>query len=94
MDETICDHLKNFDKSKMHTKAEYAKFECEECRKTNGWWVHLRICQTCGKMLCCESSPNQHMRKHFEETNHKVISSAEMGENWLYCYEDDITTNI
>lgn len=84
-----CKHLQNFDKSKMKHKADYSQFVCEECIKTNGKWVNLRICQTCGKMLCCDSSPNQHARKHYNKSNHKIISSAELGDRWLYCYEDD-----
>ncbi|HIK15356.1 MAG TPA: NAD(P)H-dependent oxidoreductase [Leptolyngbyaceae cyanobacterium M33_DOE_097] len=43
-------------------------------------WIHLRICQTCGKMLCCDSSKNQHARRHYEEIGHAVISSVELGE--------------
>lgn len=87
----MCKDLEEFDKTKMFKKSQYIKFECEECVKIKSWWVHLRICQTCGKMLCCDSSPNQHARKHFEESSHLIISSAEMGENWLYCFKDDET---
>nr|WP_316791057.1 UBP-type zinc finger domain-containing protein [Thermoleptolyngbya oregonensis] len=52
-------------------------------------WVHLRICQTCGKMLCCDSSKHQHARRHYEETGHPVMSSAELGEDWLWCFVDE-----
>jgi uncharacterized UBP type Zn finger protein len=90
----ICEHIKSFDRKKMKTKADYIKFECEECVKMKSWWVHLRICQECGKMLCCDSSPNQHARRHFEESQHKLFTSAEMGENWIYCFEDDSTAEI
>lgn len=88
-----CKHIAEVTPENMFHKADFVKFECEECVKSHSQWIQLRICQTCGKMLCCESSPNQHMKKHFEETNHPVISSAELGSNWLYCYIDDITTN-
>jgi uncharacterized UBP type Zn finger protein len=86
-----CEHLQNFDIKKLKHKSEYLKFECEECIKIKSYWVQLRICQICGKMLCCDSSPNQHARKHYEEVDHKIISSAELGDNWLYCFEDDST---
>lgn len=90
----MCKHLENKNAENIIPKSNYVNFECEECVKTRGnWWVHLRICQDCGKMLCCDSSPNQHARKHFEETSHPVISSSEMGENWLYCFEDDETVS-
>ena len=63
---------------------------CEECIKTGDTWMHLRTCQTCGVTLCCDSSPNTHMTKHYQSTNHPVITSAEPGERWLFCYTDQI----
>jgi hypothetical protein len=33
---------------------------CEECLKADGWWVHLRICRTCGHVGCCDDSPSKH----------------------------------
>ena len=86
-----CKHIESKNSKNIINKSEFIKFECEECIKVKSWWVHLRICQTCGKMLCCDSSPNQHARRHFEESGHEVISSADLGENWLYCYVDDET---
>lgn len=62
---------------------------CEECVKHGGRWVHLRTCQTCGVTLCCDSSPHTHMTKHFHETGHPVVISAEPGEKWLWCYVDE-----
>jgi uncharacterized UBP type Zn finger protein len=90
----MCDHLDKLTKDNIIPKSNFAKFECEECVKVRGnWWVNLRICQTCGKMLCCESSPNQHMLKHFNETGHPVITSAELGDNWAWCYIDEEERN-
>lgn len=66
---------------------------CEECIKVKGHWVHLRTCQICGTTLCCDSSPNKHMTKHFHDTNHNVIISAEPGENWIWCYTDKVLAN-
>ena len=63
--------------------------ECEECVKIGARWVHLRTCQGCGKTLCCDDSPNKHATKHARASKHPVISSAEPGEQWLYCYPDD-----
>lgn len=63
---------------------------CEECIKTDGSWVHLRTCQSCGVTLCCSDSPEQHMNRHCEATGHPVIASAEVGEHWLWCYPDRI----
>jgi uncharacterized UBP type Zn finger protein len=61
---------------------------CEECLKIGGRWVHLRICLTCGKVGCCDNSPNKHARAHYGETKHPLIQSVEPGEKWAYCYED------
>ena len=33
---------------------------CEDCLAIGSTWVHLRMCQTCGKIGCCDSSPNRH----------------------------------
>jgi len=63
--------------------------ECEECVKIGAQWVHLRTCQTCGTTRCCDQSPNRHARKHAKATAHNVVASAEPGERWLYCFEDD-----
>ena len=65
-----------------------SNYFCEECIKTGDSWLHLRICQTCGVTLCCDSSSNQHATKHFHLTGHAVIASAEPGERWLWCYVD------
>lgn len=63
---------------------------CEECLKSGDSWVHLRECMTCGHIGCCDSSPNQHATKHFGQTRHPIIKSFEPGENWLWCYEDEL----
>lgn len=61
---------------------------CEECDAIGASWVQLRTCQQCGATRCCDSSPNRHATKHAHATGHPVISSAEPGERWLYCYPD------
>jgi uncharacterized UBP type Zn finger protein len=62
---------------------------CEECLASGGWWVHLRMCLTCGHVGCCDNSPNRHATKHFHETQHAVIRSFEPGEDWGFCYVDN-----
>jgi uncharacterized UBP type Zn finger protein len=62
---------------------------CEECLKIGGQWVHLRECMVCGKIGCCDNSPNRHATAHFEETGHPLIRSAEPGEEWSWCYIDE-----
>jgi len=82
-----CDHLQEI-KDIKKAKA----YECEECVKTGSDWVHLRTCQACGATLCCDNSANMHMTKHNRHTGHPVIASAEPGEQWIYCYADNLFT--
>jgi uncharacterized UBP type Zn finger protein len=79
----MCNHLSTL------TDVTIGEYVCEECIKTGSRWVHLRTCQTCGKTHCCDSSPNHHATKHFHATQHPVVASAEPGESWLWCYEDE-----
>ena len=64
---------------------------CEECLAMGARWVHLRTCMSCGHVGCCDSSVHQHATKHFEQTGHPIIRSAEPGETWGWCYEDEVT---
>jgi hypothetical protein len=79
-----CEHIDAI--TEVKTPAEYV---CEECVKQNGTWMHLRTCQTCGVTLCCDSSPQKHMTKHYHRSQHPVVASAEPGERWLWCYPDE-----
>jgi uncharacterized UBP type Zn finger protein len=63
---------------------------CEDCLKTGDRWVHLRMCQSCGHIGCCDSSPNKHATAHHEATAHPVIRSIEPGEDWSWCYPDQL----
>ena len=62
---------------------------CEDCLKIGGQWVHLRYCLTCNHVGCCDSSPNRHATKHYHATKHPVVTSAEPGETWAWCYVDN-----
>jgi uncharacterized UBP type Zn finger protein len=63
---------------------------CEDCLATGGDWVHLRMCHECGRIGCCDSSPNRHARKHADAAEHPLVRSAEPGEDWSYCFVDDV----
>ena len=73
--------------------AGYAK-GCEECLKTGDMWVHLRECLTCGHVGCCDSSKNAHATKHFQATKHAVMRSVEPGEDWGWCYVDEVMVEL
>jgi uncharacterized UBP type Zn finger protein len=63
---------------------------CEDCLKTGSWWVHLRMCMTCGYVGCCDSSPNRHASRHAGTVDHPIVRSLEPGEDWLWCYVDEV----
>ena len=63
---------------------------CEQCLRAGDDWVHLRLCLTCGHVGCCDDSKNKHATAHFHLTGHPVIESLEPGENWRWCYVDEI----
>jgi uncharacterized UBP type Zn finger protein len=63
---------------------------CEECLAMGDRWVHLRLCLTCGHVGCCDSSRNKHATKHFQATGHPIVQSFEPGEEWGWCYVDEV----
>jgi hypothetical protein len=63
---------------------------CEDHTPDDGWWVHLRVCLTCGHVGCCDSSKPRHATAHHQATGHPVIQSAEEGEHWRWCYPDGL----
>ena len=67
---------------------------CHECLQTGGRWVHLRMCQECGHIGCCDNSQGKHATAHFEQTGHPIIRSAEPGEDWSWCYVDEVAFRL
>jgi hypothetical protein len=68
---------------------------CEDCEAEGRRdWLHLRACQSCGHIGCCDSSPGLHATRHFHAVAHPVIRSYEPGEGWFWCYVDQITFEI
>jgi hypothetical protein len=62
---------------------------CAECLRTGGRSVHLRMCQTCGKVGCCDSSPNQHASNPARAQGHPILRSIEPGEHWSWRMIDE-----
>jgi uncharacterized UBP type Zn finger protein len=85
MEATLCNHL---DQIRVEPPPEVDG--CEECLKTGSQWVHLRVCRSCGKVGCCDSSPNRHASRHAAEVDHPIASSLEPGEDWSWCYVDEV----
>ena len=63
---------------------------CHECLRTGQRWVHLRMCQSCGHVGCCDNSPGRHATGHYRRSRHPLIRSFEPGEEWLWCYPEEL----
>lgn len=87
MNEATCKHIDDAANPRPTTPQG-----CEDCLKSGDSWVHLRLCLTCGHVGCCDSSKNTHATKHYHATKHPVIRSFEPGENWRWCYVDELFT--
>jgi uncharacterized UBP type Zn finger protein len=84
MAEAECTHLDQIKGAKPLTEG------CGECLKIGGRWVHLRLCLSCGEVNCCDSSPNKHATKHFHASAHPIVQSYQPGEDWIWCYVDEL----
>jgi uncharacterized UBP type Zn finger protein len=63
---------------------------CEECLALGMHWVHLRLCQECGHVGCCDQSQGKHATKHFHSSHHPIMKSFQPGEDWSWCYVDEL----
>ncbi|WP_394938604.1 Na+/H+ antiporter [Psychromicrobium sp. YIM B11713] len=63
---------------------------CQDCIDENTTPVHLRMCLSCGKVACCDSSVGRHADKHYRLSGHPVMRSVETGESWRWCYPDEL----
>lgn len=61
---------------------------CKECLAAGQKWVQLRVCETCGHVGCCDSSPGKHAAGHFHQTQHAIMKPLKSG-NWRWCYVDE-----
>ena len=48
------------------------------------------MCLRCGHVGCCDDSPGRHAGAHWHTTRHPVVRSMEPGEEWLWCYADEV----
>jgi hypothetical protein len=81
----VCTHL---DQIQVEVPEDFEG--CEDCLKIGATWVHLRVCRACGKVGCCDSSPNRHASKHAAEASHAIVTSLQPGEDWSWCYVDEV----
>ena len=80
----ICEHVDQIQAVKPNADG------CEECLKTGGWWVNLRLCLFCGHVGCCDSSPGKHATAHYHATGHPVVQLGIEGHEELWCYADEV----
>ncbi len=83
-----CSHLNAVTTKKANSTG------CEECLAIGDRWIHLRLCRSCGHVGCCDSSKNKHASKHFHATQHPIMTSIEPGEDWSWCYVDEVEVQI
>ncbi|MDQ4046456.1 MAG: UBP-type zinc finger domain-containing protein [Actinomycetota bacterium] len=79
-----CSHLDTIEDVKPSSNG------CEDCLKMGDEWNHLRLCMTCGHVGCCDNSKNRHATWHAYGTKHPIVRSFEPGEEWLWCYADEL----
>lgn len=85
MNPSTCDHLAAL---RDPPRPDHAG-GCPACLEVGDTWVHLRYCDTCASVGCCDDSKNRHARRHAEAHGHPVIHSLEPGDDWAWCLEDD-----
>jgi uncharacterized UBP type Zn finger protein len=85
-----CTHL---DHVKI-TELPEAVAGCEDCLAAGTPWFHLRICLECGHVGCCDSSPQRHASAHAAATGDPIIRSLQPGEDWSWCYPDQLAMVI
>jgi uncharacterized UBP type Zn finger protein len=85
-----CTHLDTIEITELPERVD----GCEDCLRDGGRWLHLRICLGCGHVGCCDDSPNRHATAHAAGSGHPIIRSLEPGEDWCWCYEDEVAMRI
>ena len=90
MSSETCTHLDQIELTRLPESVD----GCEDCLRSGGKWLHLRICLSCGHVGCCDSSPNRHATAHANESGHVVLRSLEPGEDWCWCYVDEVAFTV
>jgi Zn-finger in ubiquitin-hydrolases and other protein len=87
---TACTHLEH-----IHiTELPDAVDGCVDCLAAGTGWLHLRICLECGHVGCCDSSPMRHASAHARADGHPIMRSLEPGEDWSWCFVDEVAMLI
>lgn len=89
-DPSECNHISSVVSRPDLLGAEPSGEGCVECLISGDRWVHLRRCLECGHVGCCDNSPNKHASAHHQQTAHPLVQSFEPGEEWIWCYPDEM----
>ena len=84
--EASCTHLNTIHVTELPASVD----GCEDCLREGGVWLHLRICLECGHVGCCDDSPGRHASRHAAASSHPIIRSLEAGEEWCWCFVDEL----
>ena len=84
----VCEHLVGYPADVIEPEG------CESCLEIGGTWVNLRMCLDCGRIGCCDSSPNRHASGHARDTGHVALRSAQPGELWVWCFEHEVSGEL
>jgi uncharacterized UBP type Zn finger protein len=87
---SICSHLDHVQILELPEAVE----GCVDCLAAGTKWLHLRICLECGHVGCCDDSPERHASRHAGDAEHPIIRSLEPGEDWSWCFVDEIAMRI
>jgi Zn-finger in ubiquitin-hydrolases and other protein len=88
MSAAVCSHLDEITVMDVPGRDEVPG--CEDCLRLGMQWVHLRICRMCGRIGCCDSSPGRHASTHARAVGHPIVTSLEPGEDWSWCFVDEV----
>ena len=71
----VCTHLDTIQVTSLPRTSRV----CEDCLRIGGWWVHLRLCLTCGHVGCCDSlakPPCHGARPHVPAPDHPLARAG------------------
>jgi hypothetical protein len=81
-----CSHLDTITVTELPASVD----GCEDCLHEGSEWLHLRICLECGHVGCCDDSPMRHATRHAQSASHPLIRSLQPGEDWSWCFVDEL----
>jgi uncharacterized UBP type Zn finger protein len=59
---------------------------CQDCGASDDRRASLLVCLTCGWVACSDTSPHQHAKAHYQESDHPIAAAMDQGPRWRWCY--------